>query len=74
VIFKTFSNRQEAELFKGLLEANGIESFVVSDDCGAEYPVLGFGLGVHLLLSSKDLRRARRVLTMARTSRKKKGK
>jgi hypothetical protein len=49
-ILRTFNYRHEAEFFRSLLDANGIESFVVSDDCGSWDPALGFARGVNLIL------------------------
>jgi hypothetical protein len=67
VILKTFKYRHEPEFFKSLLESSGIDSFVVSDDCGAVDPALGYVRGVHLFVYSKDLGRAETALAATET-------
>lgn len=63
LILKTFNYRHEAEFFRSLLEAHEIESFVVSDDCGAVDPSLGYVNGVHLCIASKDRVQAEKLIT-----------
>ena len=58
VVLRQFNYRAEAEIVRELLEANGIEAFVVSDDCGAVDPALQFGRGANLLVAEKDFARA----------------
>jgi hypothetical protein len=58
VVLRTFNYRHEAEVVKGYLQARGIESFVISDDCGAVDPALEYGRGTQLLVAEEDLRRA----------------
>jgi hypothetical protein len=67
MVLKTFSSRYEAEAAKGLLAGSSIDSLIVSDDCGAEDPGLGFGRGVDLLVDPEDWDRAVGVLQSART-------
>jgi hypothetical protein len=62
VVLRQFSYRGEAEIVRELLEANGIDAFVVSDDCGAVDPALQFGRGTNLLVAEGDLARADRLL------------
>ena len=57
-----FFYRHEAELARSVLSANGIESFVVSDDTGGQGPGLQFVLGAHLLVPAGDAALARRIL------------
>ena len=40
VVLREFSSRGDAEVVRELLLANGIEAFVISDDCGAVDPAL----------------------------------
>ena len=61
-VLRKFVYRHEAEVTKNLLEANGIESFVTSDDCGALGPSLQFVKGTLLLVASTDVERATEVL------------
>jgi hypothetical protein len=63
IILRTFYYRHEAEFFKSLLEANGIESFIVSDDCGSWDPALGFARGVHLMINSDLLQQAEEIIS-----------
>ncbi len=62
VVLETFSNRIEAEMAAGLLEAEGIEAMVVADDAGGAYPMLQFVRGVRLLVDQEDEARARDIL------------
>lgn len=63
IILMTFNYRHEAEFFQSLLEAHEIESLVVSDDCGAMDPGLGYVNGVHLYIAPKDREQAERLIT-----------
>ena len=64
VVLRTFSYRHEAEVVRGFLASAGIESFIVSDDCGAVDPALEYGRGTHLLVAEEDRRRAAEVLSL----------
>ena len=59
---REFRYRHEAEVVRGLLRADGIEAFVVSDDSGAQSPALTFSRGAILLVDIHDLDAAERVL------------
>ena len=67
-VLKTFSSRYEAEAARSFLAGSSIDSLVVSDDCGATDPGLGFGRGVDLLVDEKDWDRAARVMLEAASS------
>jgi hypothetical protein len=62
IVLRQFSYRAEAEIVRELLEANGIEAFVVSDDCGAVDPALQFGRGAQLLVAEADGLRALQLI------------
>ena len=62
VLLKTFPSEIEAELFKSILEGEGIPALLVKDDCGGSYPELQWARGVRLLVRREDLERARRCL------------
>ena len=62
VVLREFSSRAAAEVVREVLQANEIEAFVVSDDCGAVDPALQCGRGVYLLVQSGDFARAKQVL------------
>ena len=58
---KTFFDRQEAEIAKGLLKENGIESIVSSDDVGGRYPSAAMG-NVKLTVREEDIEKAKEIL------------
>ncbi|HEV8598983.1 MAG TPA: DUF2007 domain-containing protein [Gemmatimonadales bacterium] len=58
VVLKTYTNRAEAELAQGILQANGIDALVSSDDAGGMQPWLQLALGVRLLVHHEDALRA----------------
>ena len=62
IVLETFSNRIEAEMAAGLLEAEGIEAWVMADDAGGAYPMLQFVRGVRLMVFKEDETRAREIL------------
>jgi len=62
IVLETFSNRIEAEMAAGLLEAEGIEAMVRADDAGGAYPMLQFVRGVRLMVAQEDEARAREIL------------
>ena len=65
VTIYTFTDRYEADLAQGLLEANDIEAATSSDDCGSVDPALAFGLGVRLMVKKQDVNKAKEVLVDA---------
>jgi len=68
VVLETFSNRIEAEMAAGLLEAEGVEARVMADDAGGAYPMLQFVRGVRLLVARENQARAQEILAaMAET-------
>ena len=67
VLCREFYSRGEAEIVRELLLANGIESFVSSDDCGSVDPALSFARGVQLFVSEEDAPRAEQVISEALT-------
>ena len=63
-VVKTFNSRMEAEVEKGVLEANGITAVVSADDAGGAYPfpLSPNGSWVQLLVEEKDLEKALKIL------------
>ena len=57
----TFLHRIEAEIVQGVLKAEGIDATVTADDCCGLRPGLGMN-GVRLLVRSRDMERASRVI------------
>ena len=62
VVVGTFNSRPEANVAKSALEAAGIESMVLADDAGGEYPGLWEGRGVAVVVNRADEGPAREVL------------
>ena len=54
VTVQTYYSREEAELGKGFLEANGIDAVIETDDAGAAGIGLAFTQGVRLLVKTED--------------------
>jgi hypothetical protein len=63
VVVRTFSNRIEAELARGALEAAGIDSAIQADDAGGVRPELAPRSGVHLLVRESDAAEAEGILS-----------
>lgn len=62
VILKTFINEFEAERAKGLLEAEGIECSISSDDVGGMGPPQQLIQGIKLLVLEEDFKKAKEIL------------
>ena len=73
VRLETFLARHEAELGKSVLDANGIESFIASDDAGGIRPELAFFRGVHLLVHQADVEKANELFKDLKTSQAQEG-
>ena len=59
VCIKTYPNRVEAEIAKGLLKENNIKAMVTADDAGGMRPDLLWGTGgAKLLVQEKDKEKA----------------
>ncbi len=55
----TYLAAVDADLARSVLESDGIECVVRSDDCGGQYPAM---FRVDLLVRAEDVSRAREVL------------
>ncbi|MDZ7838606.1 MAG: hypothetical protein U5N58_12025 [Actinomycetota bacterium] len=66
-IIKIFNSRIEAELAKGYLKSNGIDSYISSDDAGQMYPSQQLVGGVYLLADSRDRETAIQLLDQVET-------
>ena len=63
ICIKSYAGRDEAELARGFLEANGIRAIVSAEDCGGARPELLLGTGgVKLLVKAEDRRAALDIL------------
>lgn len=57
-----YPTRILAELHRVLLEEEGVEAFVASDDCGGAWAGLNPVQGVRLLVTEADFARAKAIL------------
>ena len=62
---RAFTDRAEAEIARGLLEAEGIRAAIAADDLGAEGPGMTFGKPIDLVVDAPDADRARELLDHA---------
>ncbi len=62
IAVSTFRSTADAQIAKGVLDEEGIESMIRSDNAGGMYPALA---GADLLVRSVDLERATKALTSA---------
>jgi hypothetical protein len=63
IIVRTFSDRMEAELARGALEAAGIDGAIQADDAGGLRPELTARSGVRLLVRESDAAEAEGILS-----------
>ena len=63
IAVSTFRSTADAQIAKGVLDEEGIESMIRSDNAGGMYPALA---GADLLVRSVDLERATKALTRRR--------
>jgi len=62
VCVKTFPNEEEAQIAQGLLQSNGLEAMVASEDADPARAGFVFGTGVKLLVNPEDLAEAKKIL------------
>ncbi len=63
VVIRKFGQRYEAEMAKGLLEKQGIESIIQADDCGGMRTHLSIGAGgVQLLVKKEHKEKSEEIL------------
>ena len=65
IVVRTFLNKAEAEIARGALEAEDLDSIIQADDAGGERPSLWMG-GVRLLVRAEDAERATEILGRAK--------
>jgi hypothetical protein len=65
VIVKSFTDKGEAEIARGLLDAEGINAAITADDLGSEGPGLTFGRPINLVVEAADADRAAELLDQA---------
>ena len=59
---RTFQNKLEAEMARGLLESAGVQAWLASDDAGGAYPFQLSGGGVQLIVEEADAATAEELL------------
>jgi hypothetical protein len=62
IAVSTFRSTADAQIAKGVLDEEGIESIIRSDNAGGMYPALA---GADLLVRSEDLEKATEALNSA---------
>jgi hypothetical protein len=62
VVIRTFNNEIEAEMAMSALEAAGIGSVMLRDDCGGVNPAMGLTAGVRVEVSDDNAAAATEVL------------
>ncbi len=62
VVAATFPIRETAEAAVSLLQSEGVDATIHSDDAGGELPNLDVGGGVRVLVSSENLEFAKALL------------
>lgn len=67
LVVKIFTTRMEAQIAKGFLDAQDIDSFVTADDEGGAYPfpMSPSSTGVKLYVTQKDYEKAKALLENA---------
>jgi hypothetical protein len=60
VLLASFFNATDAHLLKGLLESEGMESFVFDERSSSVTPLIG---GVRLMVWETDLERAKEIMS-----------
>jgi len=65
ICIRSFRSREEANLYKGILESYNIQSMVTADDAGGMYPFpLGRNpTGVGLYIKQKDKEKVQKLIT-----------
>lgn len=62
ICIRVFPSRFEAELARGLLEANGVSAIISTDSAGGLRVEMEFALGVRLLVNRNDAAEAAEIL------------
>ena len=61
----TYTNKIDADLAQGALEAADIDAMITADDAGGQQPGLLMGKGVRVLVRAEDAERAKEILSGA---------
>ncbi|MDY6787461.1 MAG: DUF2007 domain-containing protein [candidate division WOR-3 bacterium] len=61
-VLSIYNEKSEAEIVRGLMESEGIDCHIVTDDAGGIYPQFDLTQGVALVVVREDLERAKELL------------
>ena len=64
-VLKTFLNRYEAEIAKGLLDEKGISNMISDEDVGGFRPGMVIGETIKLIVNEQDLKMAKEVIKIS---------
>ena len=64
-VLKTFLNRYEAEIAKGLLDEKGISNMISDEDVGGFRPGMVIGETIKLIVNEEDLKKAKEVIKIS---------
>ncbi len=67
-VIATYPNRSAADIARGVLEAEGIDAHIVTDDAGGLHPELAMNQGVNLVVRESEVRHARSILGLDEVS------
>lgn len=62
VVVRTYSYRHEAEIGRAMLEFNGVDAMIVSEDCGGQQPFVGAAIGMKRVVRRRDEQKATMLL------------
>lgn len=62
IVLKIFNNEIDATMAQQLLQEAGVHAFVIKDDAGGMEPHLQRTIGVRLVVSQADSKRAHQIL------------
>lgn len=62
VVIATYPSRSAADVARGVLEAEGIDADIITDDAGGLHPELAMNQGVNVVVHQSEARHARSIL------------
>ncbi len=68
IVLKTYINRYEADLAKGLLDEKGILNMILDEDVGGFRPGMVIGESIQLIVNEEDLEEAREAIKISADS------
>jgi len=64
IVLKTFVNRYEAEIGRGLLDEKGILNMISDEDTGGFRPGMIIGQSIRLMVNEGDLKKAKETISI----------